>query len=93
MSSPFHGMAPYLENPTRWSDVHQSLITYIRDALQLQVRPRYHARMGERVYVLKPPHTIYPNVLLTRRPLKEPGSAGVDMAMPERHGPHSKEKM
>jgi hypothetical protein len=76
-------MDPYLENPARWSDVHQSLITYIRDALQPQVRPHYHARMGERVYVLTPPHTMYPDALFIRRPLKEPGTAGVDLAMPE----------
>jgi hypothetical protein len=52
MPSPFPGMDPYLEDPARWPDVHQSLITYIRDMLQPQVRPRYHARMGERVDLL-----------------------------------------
>jgi len=51
MPNPFPGMYPYLEEPARWPDVHQSLITYIRDALQPQVRPHYHARMGERVYI------------------------------------------
>ena len=46
MPSPFPGMDPYLEEPRRWPDVHQSLITYIRDALQPAVRPRYFARHG-----------------------------------------------
>jgi len=46
MSSPFPGMDPYLEEPARWPDVHQRLITYIADALQPQVRPRYYARIG-----------------------------------------------
>jgi hypothetical protein len=69
MPGPFPGMDPYLEEPARWPDVHQSLITYIRDALQPQVRLRYHARMGERVYILTPPQTMYPDVLLTQRPL------------------------
>ena len=54
MPSPFPGMDPYLEEAARWPDVHQSLITYIRDALQPEVRPRYYARIGERVYILNP---------------------------------------
>lgn len=54
MPGPFPGMDPYLERPDLWPDVHQSLITYIRDALQPQLRPRYHARIGERLYVIPP---------------------------------------
>ena len=77
MPSPFPGMDPYLEAPARWPDVHQSLITYIRDALQPQVRPRYHARMGERVYILQPPQAMYPDVMLTRRPVREPAAVGL----------------
>jgi hypothetical protein len=42
MPSSFPGMDPYLEDPARWPDVHHSLITYIRNALQPQVRPRYY---------------------------------------------------
>jgi len=80
MPSPFPGMDPYLEDSARWPDVHQSLITYIRDALQPQVRPRYHARMGERVYILQPPKAMYPDVMLTRRPVRE--TALVDLAAP-----------
>jgi hypothetical protein len=68
MPSPFPGMDPCLEDPTLWPDVHQSLITYIRDALQPKVRPRYHARIGERRYVVQLPHSMYPDVVLVRRP-------------------------
>ncbi len=75
MPSPFPGMDPYLEDPVRWPDVHQRLITYIADALQPQVRPHYHARMGERVYVITPPHAMYPDVLLVQKQMRE--SAGV----------------
>ena len=32
MKSPFPGMDPYLEQ--YWGDVHQSVITYVRDWLQ-----------------------------------------------------------
>ncbi|TEU10324.1 MAG: DUF4058 family protein [Anaerolineales bacterium] len=68
MPSPFPGMDPYLEDPTLWPDVHQSLITYIRDALQPELRPRYHACIGERRYVVESPHPMYPAVVLVRRP-------------------------
>jgi hypothetical protein len=70
-------MDPYLEDPARWPDVHQRLITYLADALQPQVRPRYHARMGERVYILQPPRAMYPDVVLTQRPIQEPASVGL----------------
>jgi len=75
MPGPLPGMDPYLEDPARWPDVHQSLITYIRDALQPQVRPRYYARMGERVYTLTPPRAMYPDVLLVQRAHWEPATA------------------
>jgi hypothetical protein len=76
-------MDPYLEEAARWTDVHQSLITYIRDALQPQVRPRYHARMGERVYVLQPPQAMYPDVVLTRRPIREIAPVALATPAPE----------
>jgi len=76
MPSPFPGMDPYLENPARWTDMHQRLITYIADALQPHLRPRYHACMGERVYVMLPPRTMYPDVLITRHPLREAAVVG-----------------
>jgi len=69
MPGPFPGMDPYLEDPAHWPDVHQSLITYIRDELQPYLRPRYHARIGERVYILEPPHLFYPDVTIIRQPL------------------------
>jgi hypothetical protein len=61
-------MDPYLEEPTLWPGVHQRLITYTADALQPEVRPRYHARIGERLYVVQPPHSMYPDVVLVRGP-------------------------
>lgn len=74
MPGPFPGMDPYLEDPVRWPDVHQRLITYIADALGPHLRPRYHARIGERVYILTPPQALYPDILLIRRPqaVREP---------------------
>jgi hypothetical protein len=42
-------MDPYLEQ--RWGDLHGSLITYIRDAIQPLLGADLRARMGERVYL------------------------------------------
>ena len=77
MPSPFPGMDPYLEEPRRWPDVHQRLITYITDALQPMIRPRYHARMGERVYIMNPPRAIAPDVFLIARPKPDVGGRRV----------------
>jgi len=43
MELPFPGMDPYLEAPSRWPDVHASLIYAIRDQIQQQLAPRYSA--------------------------------------------------
>lgn len=67
MKSPFPGMDPYLEHPALWPDLHQRLITYLADALQPQVRPRFHARIGERFYVMEPPRGVYPDVTIFER--------------------------
>ena len=77
MPSPFPGMDPYLEAPALWPDVHQSFITYIRDALQPAVRPRYHARIGERLYIVETYHTLYPDVVLVGRSVREPSRGSV----------------
>lgn len=47
--SPFPGMDPYLER--QWRDVHGSLITYSRDALNDQLKLPLRARSEERIYV------------------------------------------
>ena len=65
MPSPFPGMDPYLEDPAIWPEVHQSLITYTRDALQSFLRStHYRARINERVILLgeQKVRTIYPDV-------------------------------
>ncbi len=67
MSSPFPGMDPYPESRALWPDVHQRLITYSADALQPLLRPRYHARIGERLYVIPLQQAVYPDVSITQR--------------------------
>lgn len=44
-------MDPYLENPELWPDVHHTLISEIRNALNPVLRPRYVARVELRIYV------------------------------------------
>ena len=76
MPSPFPGMDPYLEEPNIWPGVHQRLITYISDELQQYIRPKYHARMGERLYVVEHDRDIYPDVTLIHRGRPEPALVG-----------------
>jgi hypothetical protein len=52
MRSPFPGMDPWLEHPDLWPDVHDSLITSIRDTLMPRITPRYVARVEARTTVL-----------------------------------------
>ncbi len=81
MPSPFPGMDPYLESPATWPDVHQRLITYISENLQPQLRPKYIARIGERVQLTGMSRHYVPDVLLvhTRR---EPKPALATSAVP-----------
>lgn len=47
MPSPFPGIDPHLES--RWGDVHLSLITYARDAIQPTLPRDLRARLQERI--------------------------------------------
>ena len=47
MKSPFPGMDPYLE--ARWSDVHPTLLSFIKETLQPALPAGLRARMEERV--------------------------------------------
>ncbi|VAW31457.1 hypothetical protein MNBD_CHLOROFLEXI01-2943 [hydrothermal vent metagenome] len=71
MPSPFPGMDPYLEARAIWPDVHASLITYIREAIQPEIRPKYIARIGERVQLASFSQSYVPDVLLVHT-LREP---------------------
>lgn len=54
MPTPFSGMDPYLERPNLWPNVHNSLITAIRDVLTPLLRPRYFVAVQERSYLDDP---------------------------------------
>jgi hypothetical protein len=51
MPSPFPGTDLYLEEPGLWPDVHHELISVSREMLNRQLRPKYHVRVEERVYI------------------------------------------
>jgi hypothetical protein len=76
MRSPFPGMDPYLEHPSLWPDVHNSLIAAIRETLAPQVAPRYYIGLERRLYQLAPDDLIFvgrPDVSVTTpRALREP---------------------
>lgn len=71
MPSPFPGMDPYLEKRSLWPDFHSSFITYIREHLQEQIRPKYNARIEERIHLIQPPHNYYPDLSIIRPPRAE----------------------
>ena len=51
MPSPFPGMDLYLEDPIHFPGLHDSLITYILEALQPKLPDPYYAAIGDRVWV------------------------------------------
>ncbi len=53
MPSSFPGMDPYIERPEIWPDCHDRLITFIQEALQPQLRPRYVALGQDRLFVVE----------------------------------------
>jgi hypothetical protein len=64
-------MDPYLEKRSVWPDFHAGLIAYIREHLQGQIRPKYNARIEERIHLIHPPQDYYPDVSIIRPPGKE----------------------
>ncbi len=51
MPSPFPGMDPFLEHPGHWPDLHAHFISIASEVLTSQLRPKYVARIEERVYI------------------------------------------
>jgi hypothetical protein len=79
MPSPFPGMDPYLES--HWRDVHHTLITYARDAIQEALPLELRARVEERV-VLESPEgwddPMFPDLrVIERRPPLQGGIATI----------------
>lgn len=62
MPSPFPGMDPFLEDPAIFPDLHDSLVTYVRDALQAALPERYYSALGTRVWIEMTERWIGPDV-------------------------------
>jgi hypothetical protein len=67
MPSPFPGMDPYLEARTTWPDLHARLINNISEYLMPLVRPKYVARIGERLQLATIDHSYVPDVMLLHK--------------------------
>jgi len=86
--SPFPGMDPYLEDPSRWPSVHHLLISHIGMTLNSLMPPGYVAAFGERVFVAGPDREIYPDICLRenagagRDPASSPGRAATAVGDP-----------
>jgi hypothetical protein len=65
-------MDPYIERPEIWPDFHDSLITFIRGALQPQLRPKYAALVQDRLYVVESERPIWPDVAVVRTGSPQP---------------------
>jgi len=71
-------MNPYLEEPGHWPNVHHSLITYLRDALNEALPKGYTAVIGERIYLEELQREAIPDVtVMERRPPGEEREAAV----------------
>jgi hypothetical protein len=62
----FPGMDPYLEDPRLWKGFHTSLMVYLRDYLQPQLKPRFVAAVEERVYLQGADREVSPDVWVRR---------------------------
>ena len=62
MAGPFPGMDPYLEDSFQWRGVHALLISGMTEALNAKLPPEYAAKIDERLYILQPSESIYPDV-------------------------------
>lgn len=88
MPSPFPGMDPFLEHPSLWPDIHNSLIAAIRDELSPQVAPRYYVGLERRAYLFKPDDIVFvgrPDVSIVQ-PKRQPARAELALAVAEPPG-------
>jgi hypothetical protein len=86
-------MDPYLEDPGLWPDVHHGLLSEMQAVLNAQLRPKYHVRLEDRVYVSDENDpgrkAIIPDLRIAAGPAghnlpsrEVPAGAGVDVAEP-----------
>ena len=80
-------MDPYLEHPVIFPDFHDSLITYLREAIQPVLPEPYYAATGDRVWVEVSERRIGPDVKVlhadqhTAESLSSPGGVATEIAV------------
>jgi len=84
MRSPFPGMDPYLENPSRWAGVHGLLISAIRADLNRRLGRRFVADADTTVYVVaaEDRRWVYPDVFVVETRQAVGTGAGARIAAP-----------
>jgi hypothetical protein len=75
MLSPFPGMDPYLENTARWRGFHNAFVIGLTYALNEGLPAGFIAEAEERCYTLPSRDVIYPDALVLRAYVAEPGEA------------------
>src|SRR5436190_304508 len=82
MPSPFPGMDPFLEKAVFFGDLHDSTITYLREALQPLLPEPYYAATADRVWVELSQRYVQPDTNILRSTPKPPeaGATGVAVA-------------
>jgi hypothetical protein len=66
MPSPFPEMDPYLENPEIFPDFHDSVITYLREALQASLPAPDFSALGRRIWIEVARRSVGPDVQIQR---------------------------
>ena len=66
MPSPFPGMDPYLERPRFFADFHDSMIVYMKAALQRGLPQNYFAQSNERIWVETSKRHVVPDVSISK---------------------------
>ena len=90
MSSPFPGMDPYLESPDWFPGFHDSLIVFMKGALQRSLPEAYYADSTQRVWVEYSQRRVEPDVEVVksgRNPRKGARGVGLVLAEPEAAAP------
>jgi hypothetical protein len=87
MELPFPGMDPYLERPSLWPDVHNSLIYALREQIQRQLSPRYKAVISpyvslEHLEIVPTQRAIVPDVGIVERGGAGNGAEALVLAPP-----------
>jgi hypothetical protein len=80
MPSPFPGMDPFLEDPVVFPDLHDSMIVYLREALQTRLPEPYFAACRSLVWVEPSERPIEPNGTVLR-PAEDASSRAAGVAL------------